>query len=82
VRVDVWAHVFLTLARIGEWSVLHPGRFTPGKEFPVPTAYQEGAPYIEYVYMFEKIFIHGAWKFVYYYDVGLIPNALSVRKYG
>jgi hypothetical protein len=34
--VDVEIHIFLTSALIGgEWSVSHPGRFTPGKDYPV-----------------------------------------------
>jgi hypothetical protein len=35
--MDVWIHVFLTSALVGgEWSASRPGRFTPGKEPPVP----------------------------------------------
>jgi hypothetical protein len=35
--VDVYAHVFLTSALVGgEWSTSCPGRYTPGKEPPVP----------------------------------------------
>jgi hypothetical protein len=30
--VDVWIHIFLTLALAGgEWSASHPGHFTPGE---------------------------------------------------
>jgi hypothetical protein len=35
--VDVYIHIFLTSAVVGgEWSASRPGRFTPGKELPVP----------------------------------------------
>jgi hypothetical protein len=35
--VEVYLHVFFTLAPDrGEWSASRPGRFTPGKELPVP----------------------------------------------
>jgi hypothetical protein len=35
--VDVQIHIFLTSALVGgEWSTSRPGRFTPGKEPPVP----------------------------------------------
>jgi hypothetical protein len=27
--VDVWIHVFLTSALVGDWSAARPGRFTP-----------------------------------------------------
>jgi hypothetical protein len=34
---DVYMHIFLTSALVrGEWSASHAGRFTPGKETPVP----------------------------------------------
>jgi hypothetical protein len=33
--MDVWIHVFLTLALVGgEWSASRPGRFTPGERAP------------------------------------------------
>jgi hypothetical protein len=33
--VDVYTHVFLTLALVGgEWSASHPRRFTPGERAP------------------------------------------------
>jgi hypothetical protein len=33
--VDVWIHVFLTSAVIGdEWSASHPDRFVPGERVP------------------------------------------------
>jgi hypothetical protein len=35
--VDVYIHIFLTSALDRcEWSASRPGRFTPGKELPVP----------------------------------------------
>jgi hypothetical protein len=35
--VDVQIHIFLTSALVGgEWSASRSGRFTPGKELPVP----------------------------------------------
>jgi hypothetical protein len=33
--VDVWIHIFFTLALVGgEWSNSRPGRFTPGERAP------------------------------------------------
>jgi hypothetical protein len=41
--VYVQIHVFLTSAPIGgEWSASRPGRFTLGKELPVPIVYEVG----------------------------------------
>jgi hypothetical protein len=41
--LDVYSLIFLTLAVVGdEWSVSHPGRFTPGKELPVPIEQEVG----------------------------------------
>jgi hypothetical protein len=41
--VDVYIHIFFTSSLVGtstlvgdEWSASRPGRFTPGKELPVP----------------------------------------------
>jgi hypothetical protein len=35
--VDVYTHILLTSALDGgEWPVSRPGRFTPGKEPPLP----------------------------------------------
>jgi hypothetical protein len=37
VSVDVYIHIILTSALVGgEWSASHLGRFTSGKEPPVP----------------------------------------------
>jgi hypothetical protein len=34
--MDVYIHIFLTLAVAGcEWSASRPGRFTPGEKLPV-----------------------------------------------
>jgi hypothetical protein len=34
-EVDVYIHIFLTLAlAVGEWSAPHPCRFTPGERAP------------------------------------------------
>jgi hypothetical protein len=34
-RVDIWSHIFLTLALVGgEWSASYPCRFTPGERTP------------------------------------------------
>jgi hypothetical protein len=36
-EVDVWIHIFLASELAGgEWSASRSGRFTPGKEPPVP----------------------------------------------
>jgi hypothetical protein len=32
----------LTSALVGEWSVSHPGRFTPGERAPAPIGYEDG----------------------------------------
>jgi hypothetical protein len=41
--VDVQIHVSLTSALAGgEWSASRPGRFTPGKEPPVPIGKEAG----------------------------------------
>jgi hypothetical protein len=29
--MDVYIHIFLTLALVGEWSASRPGRFKPGE---------------------------------------------------
>jgi hypothetical protein len=43
--VDVYFHIFLASALVGgEWSASPPGRFTPGKEPPVPLDRRLGGP--------------------------------------
>jgi hypothetical protein len=42
-EVDIEIHIFLTLALAGgKWSVSRPGRFTSGKEPPVPIRWEVG----------------------------------------
>jgi hypothetical protein len=40
--VGVQIYIFLTSALVGEWSASRPGRFTPGKEPPVPIGEEVG----------------------------------------
>jgi hypothetical protein len=41
--VDVYIHIFLTSSLVGgEWSASRPGRFTPGKDTPVPIGLEVG----------------------------------------
>jgi hypothetical protein len=32
--MDVWIHVFLTAALVGEWAASYPGRYTSGERVP------------------------------------------------
>jgi hypothetical protein len=42
-EMEVYLHAFLTSALDGcEWSASRPGRFTPGKELPIPIRWEAG----------------------------------------
>jgi hypothetical protein len=52
--VDVWIHIFLTLALVVEWLTSHAASLPPGKEPLVPTGMEVGWTQ-EPVWMTEKL---------------------------